>query len=217
MQSDPAEEWQRLSALYAEMGDIELRELAYGIGDLTETAQRALRDELRKRRIPENPPPIRNVAIASQPDRSQWESSDDSPQSVDTEEDSPHEYTWKTPLCECETSKQAWQLVLALREAGIDSWFERARSSLSYPRVLVAADQLDEAQQIAASPIPQTIADDMNEEPALYEPPVCPKCGASDPTLESADPSNSWHCESCANDWTDPIADPGADAASRVV
>jgi len=51
MPTDPVEEWRRLSALYNEMGDIEIQELADQINDLTPTAQDVLRNELKKRRI----------------------------------------------------------------------------------------------------------------------------------------------------------------------
>jgi ribosomal protein L37AE/L43A len=37
-----------------------------------------------------------------------------------------------------------------------------------------------------------------------YDPPVCPNCGDADPLLESADLINSWRCESCGKQWTDP-------------
>jgi hypothetical protein len=46
MQPDPVEEWRHLTALYIEMGDLEIRELATQINDLTETAKQILRDEL---------------------------------------------------------------------------------------------------------------------------------------------------------------------------
>ena len=55
MQSDPMEEWRRLTALYSEMGDIEIRDLAAQINDLTPTAQQIFRDEIKKRGITERP------------------------------------------------------------------------------------------------------------------------------------------------------------------
>lgn len=204
MQSNPTEEWQRLSALYRDMGNTELRELAAGLGDLTEMAQQVLRDELRKRGLPESPPSI---------SATEWDSTEDPSQLADTDEDDPkHEFTWKTALCECDTSKEAWQLVLALRQAGIDSWVERPQAASAYPRVTVAADQLERAREVASRPIPQEIIDDLSDEAPIYELPSCPKCGAEEPTLESVDPSNSWHCESCGKDWTDPTEDVSSDA-----
>ncbi len=76
-------------------------------------------------------------------------------------------------------------------------------------QINVAADQLEEAREIAAQPIPQEIIEwqrELREAPA-YEIPVCPKCKAEDPTLESVEPTNSWLCESCGYTWSDPIPD----------
>ena len=104
-----------------------------------------------------------------------------------SEQSGPHEYTWKTLLCECETSEQALELREALRRAGIESWVEGPRTDSRYvrtgrenPRVLVAADQLDAARAIAANPIPQEIADESQDEVPEFVEPKCPKCGADD-------------------------------------
>jgi hypothetical protein len=213
MQPNTLEEWQRLSALYGQMGDIEIRELAAGIGDLTEVAQQVLRDELKKRGLSEAPPPAENLLFSNYPNGLQGDPLEDSPEEANAgEDDGTHEFTWKTPLCECDTSKEAMQLVLALRQAGIDSWVERPQSAASYPRVTVAADQLELARLIASRPIPQEIVDEVNDESPAFEIPACPKCGGADPTLESANLSNSWHCESCGYDWIDPLEGPSPDA-----
>ena len=128
------------------------------------------------------------------------------------EPDGPVDYTWKTPLCDCDTPLQARELSEALKQAGIESWIEApgtgsryANFSLASPRVLVAADQLDQARAIAAQPIPRQIIDDAQTEIPDYQPPTCPKCGASDPILEGVDPTNSWRCEQCGQRWSDPI------------
>jgi ribosomal protein L37AE/L43A len=73
-----------------------------------------------------------------------------------------------------------------------------------YPRVLVAADQLDQARAIAAQPIPQDIVDDSKTGAPEYEVPKCPKCGAEDPILESVEQANHWRCEQCEVEWTEP-------------
>ena len=126
------------------------------------------------------------------------------------EDDGPVEYTWKTQLCECETSLEARELSEALKQAGIESWIESPASrsrytglGLSYPRVLVAADQLDQARAIAARPIPPEIVEESETEVPEFVPPSCPKCGASDPVLEAVDPANSWKCEQCGQRWTE--------------
>jgi ribosomal protein L37AE/L43A len=221
MQSNPVEEWQRLTALYSEMGEIELRELAAGIGGLTEVAQQVLRDELKRRGLSEKPPAARPRALNSQDDE-QWQSSEEGPRNVDEDGADLHEYTWKTDLCECQSLAEAEQRCEMLRLEGIESWIERPGSRRAIPwnelgvgglLIRVAADQLDQAKEVAARPIPQEIIAQWKklEDAPTYELPSCPKCGAPDPLLESVDPTNSWHCESCENDWTDPGEDPGAD------
>ncbi len=127
------------------------------------------------------------------------------------EPDGPVDYTWKTLLCDCDTLLQARELSEALKQAGIESWIEApgtgsryASFTLASPRVLVAADQLDQARAIAAQPIPRQIVEDAQTEIPDYQPPSCPKCGAPDPILEGVDPTNSWQCEQCGQRWSDP-------------
>jgi len=215
MQIDPATEWLRLTRVYGEMGDIELRELDADRGNLTEMAQQVLRDELRKRGLKGRP----DHADASQ--FAAWHAAQpaasmivpDDPPNGNTEDDSdnqPQEFTWKTQLCECLDRQQAGQLAEVLRQAGIESWIQTPYSAfgLLYPRVFVAADQLDQAREIADRPIPQVIAREADVEPAEYEPPCCPKCGVEDPVLESSDPTNQWLCEACGAQWADPTDEP---------
>ncbi len=123
-----------------------------------------------------------------------------------------HEYTWKTVLCECGSLGEARQLSAVLTRAGIENWIERPGSqnavvwdqgTVGGVQVLVPADRLEEARELAAKPIPKDIIEDLETEVPEYEPPVCPKCGAPDPILEGADPVNSWFCEACENEWTE--------------
>jgi hypothetical protein len=97
--------------------------------------------------------------------------------------DGPRDYTWKTPLLDCEDREQALMLREVLRRAGIDSWIEAQSIELAGPRVVVAADQLEEAQEIAVRPIPKEIIDEYSTEAPEFVPPKCPKCGAEDPVL----------------------------------
>ncbi len=199
MKTDPVEEWRRLSQHYREMSDEELYELESEIAGLTETAQQVLREEMRARKL--------KVP--------RWDLASEAPMIVEdakeAEEDDgrPREFTWKTVLCECNQPTEAWQLHEALGRSGIESWVEGPGTpfghNLNYPRVLVAADQLEQAREIAARPIPQEIIDEFNEPDEEYTPPVCPQCGAEDPTLEGAEPVNSWLCESCGAQWNDPL------------
>jgi hypothetical protein len=126
--------------------------------------------------------------------------------SDDGDEDAsgPHDYTWKTVLCECETNEEAQYLAEALRKSGLDNWVQSSREfGRRYARVLVAADQMEQARAIAARPIPQEIIDDSKAEVPEFVEPKCPKCGAEDPILESVDPANRWRCEQCDAEWSD--------------
>lgn len=228
MNVNPAEDWRALTENYRSMSDGQLYELAEDFADLTPTAQQVLCDEMKLRRLddPLAPqsfadPPTSGASAGSNYDsitrRAAIALGDQAPDLVlddgeaEREVAGPVEYTWKTLLCECDSQEQAWQIREVLRRAGIESWirgpghYSHYRDfDLTNPRILVAADQLDQARDVIARPIPQDVveASQMTDE-AEYQPPVCPKCGAADPTLESADPVNEWKCESCGAEWAD--------------
>ncbi len=213
MQADPIVEWQRLTQLYREMGDGELEELGADITDLTEVAQQVLRDELKTRGL--NGPRAANqeADLSERFAAPTWTSHGDWPEDGDAtvEGDLPEEYTWKTLLCECDDREEAWQIQLVLKDAGIESWIEgpgfRAGYGLNNPRIMVAADQLEQAREVISKPIPREIVEQSKTQIPEYEPPVCPSCGAADPILEDADPVNAWRCESCGKQWTDTVED----------
>ncbi len=196
MPEDPAVEWRRLTELYADMYDEQLLELASSLDDLTDMAKTVLRDEIRKRGLGDPLAP----GWAGEAKRSR----DDAQRALEAAETdtaaSFTEYSWKVDLCDCDEALQAIQISEMLRRAKIDAWVRGSR-------VLVAADQLDDARAVIANPIPQDILDHSREEIPEYEPPVCPRCGAADPVLLAADPTNSWECESCGNEWSDPVED----------
>jgi len=221
MQQDPMEEWRRLTSLYSEMGDLEIRELIDQINDLTPNAQQILRDEIKKRGIAErrpsgpsfpslSPKHVRDRRTISHfvPASAEAASAE---QQEDEEDDGPREYTWKTLLCEYHDIAEARAAAKVLMEAGIESWIERPQQYLgpSATCVKVAADQLDHAREVLAQPLPQPLIDEQRELDSAppYEIPLCPKCRAEDPTLESVEPSNNWLCESCGNTWSDPVPD----------
>jgi hypothetical protein len=213
MQIDPAHEWRRLTEHYRSLSDQELRELAFDFTDLTELAQQVLRTELSLRRI--NLPTSADEQAKTPPPRVQappaWPSHEEFPSDTDqTEEDDglPHAYTWKTQLCECETAEQAWQLGEMLRRAGIESWTEGPQSGLVYYRILVPADHLDQARAVADRPIPQDVIDESRQTLPEFVLPACPTCGAADPLLAGIDPVNTWRCEFCGREWTDPAGIP---------
>ncbi|MGC2635602.1 MAG: hypothetical protein WA294_00375 [Acidobacteriaceae bacterium] len=217
MRPNPAEEWQRLTKLYGEMSDGELEEVANDFANLTETAQPILRDEMKKRGLGD-PASASQPAASARPVFGGWRAA---PSEKSDEDDSPSDdsgddtaegrstYTWKTDLCARDTYEEAWQVAEMLRRAGIESWPDRPGDTFgnetapSEPiRILVAADQLDEARAVIAQPVPQDIIDQSREKPEDFVPPVCPKCGAADPTLESVVPSDSWICEECGAQWS---------------
>jgi hypothetical protein len=118
------------------------------------------------------------------------------------------EFSWKSPLCEGDSEEQALAICEMLRLAKLDCWYEGPGRgwSVGGSRVIVSADQLEEARQIASQPIPQSLLDDLRTVVPEYEAPRCPACHAEDPVLESAEPSNNWLCEACGRQWSDPAA-----------
>jgi len=239
MQGNPAEDWQELTEVYRLKSDEELNELAQDFADLTPTAREVLRGAMKGRGLddplaPRTPSQARFAA----PEGPREEPLDEmplrhtstvDPDGVDRpldenkggeEEDRrPREYTWKTPLCECEDRDHAWQVTEALRRAGIESWIEQPGRGwvIGGPRVVVAADQLEQARAVVAQPIPQDIVDQSKMEVPEFVPPKCPVCGAEDPVLEGAEPANSWLCEACGKQWTEPVveADGEIESAGR--
>jgi len=111
MQADPVGEWQRLTDEYRRMNDDELRDLALDFADLTDPAQQALRGELHSRGLGDPESVDRAPQLRSQ--KHDGDAADDVPATDD--DGAPHEYTWKTLLCECDTHAQAWQLTEALK------------------------------------------------------------------------------------------------------
>jgi len=211
MPQDPVEEWRRLTRLYSEMGDVEIEDIAGQINDLTPIAQDVLRDELKKREISAGQK-MAEIADSVTPPASVYRESMsqrfEASEASEEDEDSP-DYTWKVPLCECETSEDAWRLKQMLKNAGIDCWIESPgyNRSILRARIIVGADQLEQAKLVAQQPISQEVLDlerDLANLPE-YENPTCPECGAPDPTLESVEPSNNWLCESCDHTWSDPV------------
>jgi hypothetical protein len=213
MRPTPADEWQRLTKLYSEMPDGALLELAETYGDLTEIAQPILRDEMKKRGLGEDvlqPPPDpsgRKTAFARIVPRFS-----ESDRDAETPEDGGHaeplhEYTWKTELCSCNSSEEAWQICEVLRLAGIESWTDSPAAEqaldLRNIRILVAADQLDEARAVTARPIPQDIIDQSKMPDEEFVAPTCPKCRSEEVLLVANEPTNQWRCDECGAEWSD--------------
>jgi len=228
MQPDPRLEWERLTRLYAGKSDEELLALAADFADLTEAARQVLRDEMKKRKLG-SPETARDEAKIRRAEDDQppalfgrWnppaEENDPARDSStpDPDRGQPVEYTWKTEVCTCDSSEEAFQIAEVLRRAGIECWADRRGASFRTPslaseeiHMLVAADQLDDARAILAKPIPQDVIDQVRAESKNasedFVSPTCPKCRAADPLLESIDPSNTWLCENCGARWSDPL------------
>ena len=224
MQTDPIGERQRLAAHYSTLYEGELLALDADSEGLTEVAREALAAELKQRGLTsvreQERPAVRTTPLPVKPvgndavfNGGQIMGMEDVPLSSGSfspvasgEEEAAQdaEYTWKTQLCEFEEIDQARLLQEALRRAGIESWVEGRRSMSGYPRLLVAADQLDAAREVAERPIPQEIVDELNQETPEFALPSCPACQAPDPILEDVEPTNQWLCESCGHRWSDP-------------
>ncbi len=195
MTTNTSQDWLALTAHYRTMSDGELIELGAAFADLTPTAQQVLADEMRLRKL-------------GDPRDAAWSAPAEAGEE-DAEARPGFEYTWKTPLCACEGTQQGFQIVEALRRAGIESWVDR--SSRFTPLgdgdtgkcILVAADQLDHARAVLAQPIPKDIVELSEMSAPEFEVPVCPQCGAADPILESVEPVNAWSCETCGAEWED--------------
>jgi hypothetical protein len=221
MPDDPIRYWQDLTENYRQMSDGELLELADKPEDLTDVARQALRDEMNRRRLEA---PADNIASkmpvthSDRPATVNWEPARARylPRENEDETDVPHEYTWKTDLCECNTRDEALDLGLILKNAGIDSWISTPESKwgLGGPRIQVAADQLEQAQMILAHYTPPARVNEAEQEIDEFILPVCPGCGSKeDAVLQAADPVNAWMCEACGAEWTDPEA-PGEEGAA---
>ena len=212
MRIDPMQNWRSLTDYYARMSDGELLAVAEDYRDLIDTARQVLRDEMRKRNLGD---PQSIASAGSRDEDGQLNSAAFPLDSTNATDDAatPEEFVWKNVLCDCNDREEAWQIREVLRRAGIESWIDGSRTNSaplsdlslnqSRPRLLVAADQLDSARAVLSQPIPQDIVEQSKAEEVEYAPPVCPACGAPNPILESADPTNSWKCEDCGKEWSE--------------
>lgn len=203
---DPSRDWRALGDLYRQKSDEELQELAQDYGELTEVAREVLRGEMKARGLEDPAAPKTPEKRA----RKEAVTHGDAPgQPAAGEEgdasEPQREYTWKTPLCTCTTMQQAKQIAEMLRRAEIESWIEGGVNpwDAGSLRVVVAADELDQARAVMAKPIPQDVVDESTMEAPEYVAPVCPACGAEDPVLESVEPVNHWLCEACGKEWNE--------------
>jgi hypothetical protein len=228
MQTDPMAEWQRITKVYRGMYDDELINLAADKEDLTDIARQVLDLELKKRGLGDlsHASPARDTPEPKRERRAALNGNQGGSSQIVLDyraklEEAPLEYSWKTLLCECDSIEQARELSGFLKLAGIDSWIDDPNAASRFkgfenptPRVLVAADQLEQARAIAGEPIPKEIVDNSKFVAPEFQMPKCPHCGAADPALEGANPFNSWRCEGCGCQWTESENGPAANPAN---
>ncbi len=205
---DRTREWQRLTAHYGTMGDEELQELAEAYDSLTEVAQGILRDELRKRKLPESSSEGGAEHDASENLRRLQALSAASENAGQAEPDIVRrEYSWKVTLREFASAEDAWMANEALKEAGIESWLQvpRGANDPTIPRVQVGADDLERAAEVLSKPIPEEIRSAATADVEDFTPPECPRCHDTDPLLEGCDPVNRWSCEACGHSWQEEV------------
>lgn len=209
------EDRMRFAERYAGLIDDDLLDLADDMESLTQGAQLALAKELERRGLGES----RAISESQEEDEesalARAEAGISAARNLDggeSETDLAGEYTWKVQLSEYPTRAEALQRMEMLRRAGIESWFRDPSAYFAEPqvemlgyRVMVAADQLEEAQRILANPVPADIVEQSRTPVPEYEMPTCPRCRLADPVLIDTEPSNKWLCESCGHEWTDPV------------
>jgi len=229
MQTDSNTELLRFAEHYRSLYDGELLNLADSMDDLTDVARQALTSELASRGLelpsrPQAATPARKpidennwfnagaiADVGEVPLSSGGSSNFQQIAGQEGTESDEADFTWKTVLCECEEPIQAYALRVVLAKAGIECWVEGVRggSGLPYPRVLVAADELDAARALADQPIPQEVFDELSQEVPEFDPGTCPACHTPDPVLEDVEPTNQWLCENCGHRWSDPLPEEG--------
>jgi hypothetical protein len=185
-----AQQLKEFAELYRGFGDEELESLAATMGDLTETAQQALKTEFSHRNLAL--PAVQAVSVP-----------------VDTveAESALHGFAANAPQeCTFEFTDMEDALLAqsVLRSAGIESVVPTSEiGAIDTPRLIVGPLDAQSAELILSRPDAQGAT---SSEDALFPMSVCPKCGAPDPLLESVEPTNRWRCEACSHTWQD--ADP---------
>ena len=189
-----SEQYSELVRLYGEYGDDELIALGRQVGDLTETAQEALKGELARRRLVVSTevkePVVEEVeAIEEDDDRSL-----------------PLGFGRLAPegcIKEFAESEDALAAVEMLRAEGIKCEVMLPQAlDMRAPRVAVAPADAERAAALLAKPIPEEFRE-MVRTRDQFEIPTCPGCGAADPLLEEIEPTNKWRCEVCDRVWVD--------------
>ena len=186
-----AAQYQQRVTLYGSYGDDELVELARGIGDLTETAQEALKGELTRRGL--------KIVSAGEPAEAR----------VLTDEDLQDMRTYaELAPAECifdfEDERAASTAYYALTGAGIEAIVVSptgAKSDNRGPRVVVTPKDAERAATLLSQPSRDELKSETEETPAEFALPHCPSCGGEETLLESVEPVNEWRCDDCGHTW----------------
>jgi hypothetical protein len=186
-----AAQYQELVTLYGSYSNEELVELGRGIGDLTETAQEALKGELKRRGL--------NVPSAGEPAEAR----------VLTDEDLQDMRTYaELAPAECvfdfENERAASAAYFALTGAGIEAIVVSptgAKSENRGPRVVVTPKDAERAATLLSQPSPEELKAATEEASAEFALPHCPACGGDETLLESVEPVNEWRCDDCGHTW----------------
>jgi hypothetical protein len=178
----------RLSALYGEMGEIELLELKASFDDLTDIAQQVLREELEKRQLWDLP------AEPAAP-------------SAERKKRSMDELAVTGVVAgEYDTVKEAKLAAFVLELAGIEAAFVDGQGfDMRMPSVRVAPEDAERAEALLAEPVSdETRAEfEVRLHAPDFELPVCPHCASEAVLLEAVEPHNLWFCEECGGSWED--------------
>jgi hypothetical protein len=196
---DPAEEWNRLSALYSEMGDVELQDLQDSFEDLTDIAQDALKEELKKRQLWSVLSPAEPSIEAPSRERKR-------PSAQDL-------HVGGVTVREYDTLNEARLAGYVLDLEGIEAIIGDGQGNfdLRPPFVRVAPKDAEKADMILLRPITPQIRADFEATLHLpdFELPKCPQCSGEEVILEAFEPNNVWVCDLCGHTWQD------ADVASH--
>lgn len=182
-----AEQLKDLTATYGGFADEELESLAATMGDLTETAQQALKAEFA----------LRHLALPAA------QATNEPVEAVEAESalhgfaaNAPQECTFEFTDMEDALLAQS-----VLRSAGIESVVPTSEIvAIDTPRLIVGPSDAQSAELILSRP---NALGAMSPEDALFPESVCPACGATDPLLEAVEPTNLWRCEACDHTWQD--------------
>jgi hypothetical protein len=106
-----------------------------------------------------------------------------------------------------------------LQEAGIESRIVAPQDNVydtRYLQLQIAERDAIRAEAILAQPSKlEHKQNEVEEDLQDWALPTCTRCGASDPLLESVEPSNTWLCEVCGARWTEAAEDLEERSGSR--